>query len=65
LEGVEGDIGANLTLHLDEAAIRIAVEGFGGIHLNRTFSASHFVSGKWTELPFNLSLMDPLPEMNI
>ena len=57
--------GANLTLHPDQAALRVNVAGFGGTPVNQTFDASRFVSGEWTNLSFNLSLANPLPEMNI
>ncbi|MGD0588497.1 MAG: DUF2079 domain-containing protein [Thermoplasmata archaeon] len=57
--------GANLTLHPKHGALRVTVEGFGGIPANETFTESYFTSGEWTNLTFDLSLPNPLANVNV
>jgi uncharacterized membrane protein len=53
--------GTNLTVHPTERALRIVVEGFGGLPLNTTILASGVVPGRWMNLSFTISLVNPLP----
>jgi uncharacterized membrane protein len=55
--------GANLTVHPTERALRIVVSGFGGLPLNETVPASSFVPGHWMNLTFNISVVNPLPNL--
>ncbi|MGP8076566.1 MAG: DUF2079 domain-containing protein [Thermoplasmata archaeon] len=56
--------GANITAHPGRAAMRIAAEGFGGIALNQTLTDSQFIPGTWTRITFNISLENPIPNLN-
>jgi uncharacterized membrane protein len=53
--------GANLTVHPTERTLRIVLEGFGGLPLNETLLASSVVPGRWMNLTFDISLVNPLP----
>jgi uncharacterized membrane protein len=57
--------GANFTQHLNDAALRVNVDGFGLDPLVATLTASRFDPGAWTNVSFNLALTDPLPKTNI
>jgi uncharacterized membrane protein len=55
--------GTNLTVHPTERALRIVVAGFGGLPLNETVLASGVVPGRWMNLTFNISVVNPLPNL--
>lgn len=52
--------GTNLSLDPRATVLRIEVGGLGAPPVNETWRAASFTSGQWTNLSFNLSLLDPL-----
>jgi uncharacterized membrane protein len=57
--------GAGIATRPNETVLRITVEGFGGLPINETLRASSFVPGDWTNLTFNFTLTNPLPDVNV
>jgi uncharacterized membrane protein len=57
--------GPNLTSDPNSSALRIAIGGVGETPVNVTLRASTFSPGRWMNLTFRISLLDPLPEVDV
>jgi uncharacterized membrane protein len=57
--------GSNLTRHPTAHALRVEVDGFGALLANETYLASEFVPGAWTTLSINITVANPVPEVDV
>jgi uncharacterized membrane protein len=57
--------GANLTSSDHHSLLTVMVRGFGAPSQNVTFAAADLASGSWTELSFQLTSADPIPELEL
>ena len=55
--------GTGLATHPDAAAVRVEADGFGATLLNDSVPGSAFVPGAWTNFTWNLTVSQPVPEV--